>query len=59
MPSEKSGTWQSSSSFNELQKEHKANYKCKPTLTNGQLFPDLYGIVENWKGDVKFLPDIS
>ena len=29
------------------------------TLTNGQLLPDLYGIVENSKSDVKLMPDVS
>ena len=51
MSSEKSDTWHSSSYFNELQKEDKAKYMCKLTLTNGQLLPDLYGIAENWKSD--------
>ena len=44
---------------NELQKEDKAKYKRKLTLTNGQLLPDLYGIVENMKSDVKLMPDVS
>ena len=34
-------------------------YKRKPTLTNRQLLPDLYGTVENWKSDVKLMPDVS
>ena len=59
MSSKKSGTWRSSSYFNELQKEHKAKYKRKLTLTNGQLLPDPYGIVENWKSDAKLIPDVS
>ena len=59
MSSEKSDTWRSSSYFNELQKEDKAKYKRKLTLTNGQLFPDPYGTVENWKSDVKLMPDVS
>ena len=42
MSSEKSDTWCSSSYFNELQKEDKAKYKRKLTLTNGQLLPDPY-----------------
>ena len=53
MSSEKSDTWRSSSYFNELQKEDKAKYKRKLTLTNGQLLPDPYGTVENWKSDAK------
>ena len=58
--SSKNGDSQSFSSyFNELQKEEKAKYKRKLTLTNGQLLPDLYGIVENMKTDVKLMPDIS
>ena len=59
MSSEKGDTWRSSSYFNELQKEDKAKYKRKLTLTNGQLLPDPYGIVENWKSDVKLMPDVS
>ena len=51
MSSEKSDTWHSSSYFSELQKEGKVKYKCKLTLTNGQLLPDPYGTVENWKSD--------
>ena len=47
MSSEKSDTGCSSSYFNELQKEDKAKYKHKLTLTNGQLLPDQYGIDEN------------
>ena len=35
MSSENSDTWRSSSYFNELQKEDKAKYKYKLTLTNG------------------------
>ena len=48
MSNEKSDTWRSSSYFYELQKENKAKYKRKLTLTNGQLLPDPYGTVENW-----------
>ena len=59
MSSEKSDTWRSSSYFNELQKEGQAKYKRKLTLTNGQLMPDQYGIVENWKSDAKLTPDVS
>ena len=59
MSSEKSDTWRSSSYFNELQKEDKAKYKRKLTLTNGQLLPDLYGTVENWKSNAKLMPDVS
>ena len=40
MSGEKSDNWRFSSYFNELQKEEKAKYKCRPTLTNGQLLPD-------------------
>ena len=58
MSSEKSDTWHSSSYFNELQKEGKAKYKRKLTLTNGQLLPDPYGTVENWKSDAKPMPDV-
>ena len=58
MSSEKSDTWRSSSYFNELQKEDKAKYKHKLTLTNGQLLPDLYGNAENMKTNVKLMPDI-
>ena len=47
MSSKKSDTWCSSSYFNELQKEDKAKYKRKLTLTNGQLLSNQYGIVEN------------
>ena len=59
MSSEKSDTWHSSSYFNELQKVGKAKYKHKLTLCNGQLLPDVYAIVENWKGNVKLMPDVS
>ena len=59
MYSEKSDTWRSSSYFNELQKEDKAKYKRKLTLTNGQLLPDPYGTVENWRSDAKLMSDIS
>ena len=59
MSSEKGDTWRSSSYFNELQRENKAKYKPKVTLTNGQLLPDPYGIVEIWKSDVKLMPDVS
>ena len=57
MSCEKSDTWRSSSYFSELQKEDKAKYKRKLTSTNGQLLPDPYGTVENWKSDAK--PDVS
>ena len=59
MSSEKNDTWRSSSYFNELQKEGKAKYKRKLTLSNGQLLPDPYGTVENWKSDAKLMPDVS
>ena len=59
MSSEKSDTWRSSSYCNELQEEDKAKYKLKLTLTNGQLLPDPYGIVENWKSVTKLMPDVS
>ena len=59
MFSEKSGTCRSSSYFNELQKEDKAKYKHKLTLTNGQLLSDQYGIDENWKSNAKVMPDVS
>ena len=59
MSSEKSDTWRSSSHFNELKKEEKAKYKRKFTLTNGQLLPDQYGIVENWKRVAKLMSDVS
>ena len=59
MSSEKSDTWRSSSYFNELQKEDKAKYKYKLTLTNGQLLPDLYGIVKNMKSNVELMSDVS
>ena len=58
MSSENGDTWSSPSYFNELQKEDKAKYKHKLTLTNGQLLPDLYGIAENMKTNVKLMPDI-
>ena len=59
MSSKKGDTWCSSSSFNELQKEDKAKYKRKLTLTNGQLLSNQYGIVENQKNDAKVMPDVS
>ena len=59
MPSEKSDTWRSSSYCNELQEEDKTKCKRKLTLTNGQLLPDPYGIVENWKSVTKLMPDVS
>ena len=59
MSSENGDTWRSSSYFNKLQKEDKAKYKRKLTLANGQLLPDLYGIVKNMKNDVKLMPDVS
>ena len=59
MSSENSDTWRSSSYFNELQKEDKAKYKYKLTLTNGQFLPDLYGIVKNMKSNVKLMSDVS
>ena len=59
MSSENGDTWRSSSYFNKLQKENKAKYKRKLTLANGQLLPDLYGIVKNMKNDVKLMPDVS
>ena len=59
MSSEKSDTWRSSSYFNELQKEDKAKYKRKLTLTNGQLQPDPCGTVENWKSDAKHVPNVA
>ena len=43
----------------ELEKENKAKYKRKLTLTNGQLLPDLHEIVENMKSDVKLMPHVS
>ena len=59
MSSENGDTQCSSSYFSELQKEDKAKYKRKLTSTNGQLLPDLYGTVENWKSDAKLMPDVS
>ena len=59
MSSEKSDTWRSSSYCNELQKEGKANYKHKLTLTTGQLLSDPYGIAENWKSNEKLMPHVS
>ena len=59
MSSEKSDTWRSSSYFNELQKEDKAKYRRKLTLTNGQLLLDPCGIVKNWKSDAKLMPGVS
>ena len=59
MPSEKSDTWRSSSYCNELQEEDKTKCKRKLTLTNGQLLPDPYGIVENWNSDAKLMSDVS
>ena len=59
MSIKKSDTWRSSSYFSELQKQDKAKYKRKLALSNGQLFPDLYGIVENMKSDVKLMPGVS
>ena len=56
---EKSDTWRSFSYFNELQKEDKAKYKRELALTNGQLLPDPYGIVENCKSDAKLISDVS
>ena len=55
MSSKKSDTWRFSSYFNELQKEGKAKYKRKLTLTYGQLLPDLHGTVENMKSNVKLM----
>ena len=34
-------------------------YKHKLTLTNGQLLPDPYGNVENWKNNAKLMSDVS
>ena len=45
--------------FNELQKEDKAKYNQKLTLTHGKLLPDPYEIVENWKSDVNLMLDVS
>ena len=59
MSSENGDTQCSSSYFSELQKEDKAKYKRKLTSTNGQLLPDPYGTVENWKSDAKLMPDVS
>ena len=59
MSSEQGDIWCSSNYFIGLQKEHQAKYKRKLTLTNGQLLPDPYGIAENWKNDVKLMPDVS
>ena len=59
MSSENGDTWSSPSYFNELHREDRAKYKHKLALTNGQLLPFLYGIVENMKTDVKLMPDIS
>ena len=59
MSSENGNTWSSPSYFNELQKEDKAKYKHKLTLTNGQLLSDQYGIDENWKSNAKVMPDVS
>ena len=49
----------SSNYFNKLQKDDKAEYKLQLTLTNGHLLPHPYGIVENWKNDVKLILDVS
>ena len=59
MSSEQGDIWCSSNNFIELQKEDQAKYKRKLTLTNGQLLPDPYGIAENWKNNVKLMPDVS
>ena len=59
MSSEKSDTWHTSSYFIELQKEGKPKYNPSLTLTNGQLLPDPYGIVENWNSDAKLMSDVS
>ena len=42
LSSKNGDSWRSSTYFNELQKEGKAKYKRKLTLTNGQLLPDPY-----------------
>ena len=59
MSSEKSDTCRSSGYFSELQKENKAKYNRKRTLTNSQLLPDPYGIAEKWKSDAKLMSDVS
>ena len=55
LSSKNGDSWRSSTYFNELQKEGKAKYKCKLTLTYGQLLPDLHGTVENMKSNVKLM----
>ena len=41
-------------------KKKTAKYKRKLILTNdGQLWPDPYGTVENWKSDAKVMSDVS
>ena len=59
MSCEKGDTCRSSSYYNALQKEDKAKYKRKLTLTNRQLLPDPYGMVENWKSYAKLMSDVS
>ena len=55
LSSKNGDSWRSSTYFNELQKEGKAKYKRKLTLTYGQLLPDLHGTVENMKSNVKLM----
>ena len=45
--------------FESLSNEDKEGYKSKLTLSDGQILPDPYALVINWKSDVNYLPDIT
>ena len=45
--------------FTSLSDEDKEGYISKLTLSDGQILPDPYSLVENWKNDVRSMPDIS
>ena len=45
--------------FFSLSEEDKEGYKCKLTLSDGQILPDPYSLLNNWKSDVALMPDTT
>ena len=43
--------------FFSLSEEDKEGYKCKLTLSDGQILPGPYSLLNNWKSDVALMPD--
>ena len=45
--------------FTSLTDEDKEGYSNKLTLSDGQILADPYSLLDNWKNDVGFMPDIG